>query len=93
MEPLLFHLMLKQGITWFTLTTETQETVEILNKISTDILPTFYFQMAGILQPEFNFLHGFFRCHLPAETVDVEVGITSMQGTHMFGRDRTSQLI
>ena len=26
-EPLLFHLMLKQGIMWFTLATETQETV------------------------------------------------------------------
>ena len=26
-EPLLFHLMLKQGITLFTLATETQETV------------------------------------------------------------------
>ena len=26
-EPLLFHLMLKQGITWFTLATETQETM------------------------------------------------------------------
>ena len=26
-EPLLFHMMLKQGITWFTLATETQETV------------------------------------------------------------------
>ena len=26
-EPLLYHLMLKQGITWFTLATETQETV------------------------------------------------------------------
>ena len=26
-EPLLFHLMIKQGITWFTLATETQETV------------------------------------------------------------------
>ena len=25
-EPLLFPLMLKQGITWFTLATETQET-------------------------------------------------------------------
>ena len=27
MEPLLFHLMLKQGITWFTLATETQQTM------------------------------------------------------------------
>ena len=26
-EPLLFHLILKQGITWFALATETQETV------------------------------------------------------------------
>ena len=26
-EPLLFHLMLKQGIMWFTLATETQETM------------------------------------------------------------------
>ena len=26
-ESLLFHLMLKQGITWFTLATETQETM------------------------------------------------------------------
>ena len=26
-EPLLFHLMLKQGILWFTLATETQETM------------------------------------------------------------------
>ena len=31
-EPLLFHLMLKQGIAWFTLATETQETMQILNK-------------------------------------------------------------
>ena len=26
-KPLLFHLMLMQGITWFTLATETQETM------------------------------------------------------------------
>ena len=28
-EPLLFHLLLKQGITWFTLAAGTQETVGI----------------------------------------------------------------
>ena len=49
--------------------------------------------MACILQPECNFLHGFFRCHLPVETVDVEVKITSMQGIHMFRRDRMCQII
>ena len=49
--------------------------------------------MACILQPECNFLHGYFRCCLPVEVVDVEVEITSMQGTHIFRRDRTTQLI
>ena len=49
--------------------------------------------MACLLQPECNFLHGFFRCKLPVEVVDVEVKITSMQGTHIFRRDWTAQLI
>ena len=49
--------------------------------------------MACILKPECNFLHGFFRCCLPIEAVDIEMRITIMQGTHVFRRDRTSQLI
>ena len=40
-----------------------------------------------------TFLHGFFRYCLPVEMVDVEVRITSMQGTHTFRRDRTCQVI
>ena len=49
--------------------------------------------MVCLRQPECNFLHGFFRCKLPVEVVDIEVKITSMQGTHIFRRDRTTQLI
>ena len=49
--------------------------------------------MACLLHSKYNFLHGFFRCRLPVETVDVEVKITSMQGIHMFRRDRTCQII
>ena len=49
--------------------------------------------MACLLQPECNFLHGFFRCKLLVEVVDVEVKITSMQGTHIFRRNWTTQLI
>ena len=49
--------------------------------------------MVCLLQPECNFLHGFFRCKLPVEVVDIEVKITSMQGTHIFRRDRMTQLI
>ena len=48
--------------------------------------------MACLLQLECNFLHGFFRCKLPVEVVDMEVKVTSMQGTHIFKRDRTTQL-
>ena len=47
--------------------------------------------MACFLQPECNFLHGYFRCKLPVEAVDMEVKVTSMQGTHIFRRDHTTQ--
>ena len=49
--------------------------------------------MACLLQPECNFLHGFFRSKLPVEVVDVEVKITSMQGTHIFRGHWTTQMI
>ena len=49
--------------------------------------------MACLLQPECNFLHGYFRCQLPVKVVDMEVKITPMQGIHIFQRDRTTQLI
>ena len=49
-------------------------------------------KMACLLQLEFSFLHGFFRCKLPMEVVDMEVKVMSMQGTHIFKRDRTTQL-
>ena len=49
--------------------------------------------MACLLQLECNFLHGFFRCKLLVEVVDVEVKITSMQGMHIFRRDRMTKLI
>ena len=48
--------------------------------------------MACQLQPECNFLHGFFKCKLPIEVVDVEVKVTSMQGTHLYKRDQTMQV-
>ena len=51
------------------------------------------FQMACLLHLQCNFLHGYFRCQLPVETVDVEVKVQMMQGIHTFRRDRTSQVI
>ena len=49
--------------------------------------------MTCLLQPECNFLHGYFRCRLLVEVVDVEVKIMSMQGTHIFRQDQATQLI
>ena len=49
--------------------------------------------MACLLQPECNFLHGYSRCWLPVEVVDMEVKITCMQGLHIFQRDKTTQLL
>ena len=49
--------------------------------------------MACLLQPECNFLHRYFRCKPPVKVVDAEVRITSMQGTHIFRRDRMTQLV
>ena len=53
-----FHIMIKQGITWYNPETEI-ETVKIYKH--------FILDMACLLQPECNFLHGFFRCKLPVK--------------------------
>ena len=49
--------------------------------------------MASIFMPECNFMHGYFRCLLPIETVDVEVKVKMMRGIHTFRRDHTIQVI
>ena len=51
------------------------------------------FQMACILRPECNFLHGYFRCQLPVEMVDMEVKVKTVQDIYMFRRERTSQVM
>ena len=53
----------------------------------------FQIDMACLLQLECNFWHGYFRRKLPVEVVDVQVKVTSMQGTHIFRRDRRTQMI
>ena len=73
-----FHIMVKQGMTWY-------------NSINSGTF--LILDMVCLLQPECNFLYGSFRCKLPVEVVDMEVKVTSMQGMHIFKRDRTTQLI
>ena len=49
--------------------------------------------MDCILKSECNFLHGYFRCLLPLETVDVEVKVKLMRRIHTSRRDRTTPVI
>ena len=49
--------------------------------------------MACVLKPEWNFLHGYLKCLLPIETMDVEVKIKMMKGIHTFRRHQTTQVI
>ena len=49
--------------------------------------------MVCILCPECNFLCGYLKCLLVAETVDMELKVKMMQGIHTFKQDRTSQII
>ena len=60
------------------------------NSINLQIL---HFRYGMPTSTRVQFLHGFFRCKLPVEVVEVEVKITSMQRMHIFKRDRTTQLI
>ena len=78
-----FHITIRQGIMWYNLEKYKQFKID----------KYFILDMACPLQPECNFVHGFFRCKLPVEVVDIEVKVTSMQGMHIFRKDRTTQLI
>ena len=42
--------------------------------------------MVCFLKPEYNFIHRYFSCLLPIETVDVEVKVKMMRGIHTFRR-------
>ena len=64
-EPLFFHVMLKQGMTWFTMASNNPH--ETPYNI-TDILP----EMACKLASKCNFLFGIFSCNLPEDTIDTE---------------------
>ena len=83
-KPLLFHIMLKQGFTWFTLTSNNPpETVQV----NSGILP----EIACDMSPQFNFLYWFFEWHLPEDTIDVDITVTTMKGIHTFRKDHATQ--
>ena len=91
-DKILFHIMLKQGITWFTLALDTQETVyNNTSKTAYDNIDNF---PDGLYSDAIvNFVHRYFRCLLLEETMDMKVKVKMMRGTHTFRRDCTTHII
>ena len=49
--------------------------------------------MACNLEANCNFLHGFFSCTLPEDTIDVDITLHNLKGIHTFRKDRNTQVI
>ena len=92
-EALLFNVLLKQGITWLILASSTQETIADNTNKKVYKRVWIIFQMACIPMLQCNFVHGYFRCLLPEETIDVEVKVKTMKDIHTFRRNCTTQII
>ena len=82
-EPLFFHVILKQGFTWFTLASNNPpiETVNI------DILT----DMACDLKLMCNFQYCYFHCALPEDTTNVDVTVRTLSGIRNFPKDCSPQ--
>ena len=80
-EQLLFHVMLKQGITWFTLASQHSRNC---------IRQYRYFS-----RMDFNFkayCNFNFHCAIPEDRVDMEMTIQMVDGIHTYRRDETTQM-
>ena len=91
-EPLLFHIMLKQGIIWFMFSFSTQETVQNnTSKIVYDNIGNF---LDGLYSyARMQLLVCVLHKLLPIETMHVEVKVKTVRGIHTFRRDHTTQVI
>ena len=76
--------MLKQGPTWFTLTSNNPPEIIQVNQ---DIP-----EMACDLALQCHFLYGFFHFYLPEDTIDVEITVRTLRGIHNFRKDHVTQL-
>ena len=75
-HPILFHLMLKHGFSWFTLASKD---VGIENVYKTDL--TLY-KMAREINPICSFIFGSIRTCLLTDMVDVDLTIRTVKGIY-----------
>ena len=47
--------------------------------------------MACNLEPQRNFIYGFFQSNLPEDTIDMEVTVRTLKGMHTFRKDHVTQ--
>ena len=88
-QPLLFHLMLKQGFNWFTLTQEDQEADEVYINLKQKLY--FSEKMAREISPICNFIFGSICTGLPMDTVDVELMIRTVKGIYTYRKDNMAK--
>ena len=70
-QPLLFHAMLKQGKTWFTVDHTTITAKAECNNLC--FLSLFFKTVARCLNTKCDFKHGFFTCDLLVDIIQVSV--------------------
>ena len=84
-QPILFHLMLKQGFNWLMLTPKEQETENIYH------VNLIFQNIAREINPVCNLFFGFMHKNLPTDTVDVELTIRMVKGIYIYHKDHTAE--
>ena len=77
-QPILFHLMLKQGFHWFTLASKRHSDRKCL-KEKFNIT-----EMARELSPICDFIFGLIRTCLLRDMVDIDLTIQMVKGIYMY---------
>ena len=84
-QPLLFHLMLKQGFNWFTLASKDAQVEKCLKEKSNIT------EMAQEINPIWNFIFGSIRTSLLMDMVNVDLTIQMVKGTYTYRKDHTAE--
>ena len=85
-EPILFHVMLRQGFNLFTLASCNPPNRNCISQHRN------FSRMNFNIRAECEFLFHNLCCSLPKDTVDVEVTMWTVGGIHTYRRDRTTQV-
>ena len=86
-EPLLLHIMLKQGMTWFSLENSSENNA--IPEIALEILyvKISLQKMASQINPVCDFSFGFLHCDLHDDTIDIDLKIRTIRRIHTYEED------